>query len=71
MRQLISSADLDKYLLDGVYTRHGIHGFFLLNVEATLYLFLTSIITHLVITLIKTPIVKADTKEADLNIISK
>lgn len=68
---MISTADLDKYHLDGVYTRHNIHGFFLLNIEATLYLFVTGIITHLVITLIKTPIVKPDTKEEDLNIITK
>ena len=67
----MSSKTLDKYKMEGVYSSNGVHGFFLLNIEATLYLLTTSIIIHGVISLIKTCKVKADAKEEDLSFVDK
>jgi len=63
----MSSKTLDRYKMEGVYSSNGVHGFFLLNIEATLYLLLLSIITHGVISLVKVCMVKAKTKEEDLS----
>lgn len=63
----MSTKTLDKYKMEGVYSSNGVHGFFLLNIEATLYLLLTSIIIHGVISLLKVCTVKAKTKEENLS----
>ena len=45
---------MEKYKLGGIFEKQGIHGFLLLNLEATIVLFLTSIATHAVLSVVKT-----------------
>ena len=48
----MDKATLKKYELSGVYQKQGVHSFFLINMEATLYLFCTSVIVYMILTLI-------------------
>lgn len=65
----LSTSDLEKYNLN--MRSIDSHGFFLLNTEATWYLFITSIITHLIVSLINSRIVTGKPKESELNLIQK
>ena len=48
----MDKATLKKYELGGVFQKQGVHSFFLINMEATLYLFSTSVIVYMILTLI-------------------
>lgn len=67
---------LKKYELQGVFYKQGIHSFYLLNMEATLYLLLISIITYLVVRIIskfyvRLPNTNKIDADKDLSIIQK
>ena len=48
----MDSATLKRYELGGIFQKQGIHSFFLINMEATLYLFFTSVILYTILSLI-------------------
>jgi len=48
----MDKATLKKYELGGIFRKQGIHSFFLINIEATMYLFLTSVFVYVILTLI-------------------
>ena len=67
---------MKKYKLEGIFYKQNIHSFYLLNMEATLYLFFTSIISYIVFRIIsmfyvRTLNITEDNPAKDLNIIEK
>ena len=73
IRRWMGPESLKKFELDQQFRRRGIQGFFLLNMEATLYLFGVSVIIHLVMTLLRKSLVprKNDIKVKELGLVKK
>ena len=57
--RFIDDSTLDKYKVEGVFDRQGVNGFLLLNLEATLMIFLISIVQYVVLTILTKYVVPA------------
>ena len=50
---MIEPEVLEKYKLKGIFASKGVSSFFLINIEATCFLLITSTVTFLVLTMLK------------------
>ena len=64
---------MKKYEIGGHFQEQGISGFLLLNLEATIMIFVASIVTHLIIQVLSSCVftVKPNSSEKDLSLITK
>ena len=72
---MVDTGTLQKYELDGIFKRQGLHSFFLVNVESFLYLFLTSQVTFWILWVLRGKVLKGKDpqtlKEKDLSLLNK
>ena len=67
----MSSSIEAKYASDGRFQKQGTNTFFLLNIEATLYLLLCALVTHVLITLLRQTVSTEGKAEKDLNVVNR